>query len=58
MKKMTREIGEELHKSAAPDLDWPSLRPDYYANGTISEERMREIVHETYKKMVELIGEA
>ena len=58
IKKMTREIGTELKESAPAVLDGPGMYPDGYANGTISEEKLREIVHETYKKMVELIGEA
>ena len=50
MKKMTREIGTELKESAPDVFDGPGMYPDGYANGTISEEKMREIVHETYKK--------
>ena len=57
LKEMTREIGVELRKSVEPENVWPAC-PEHYANGTISEEKMREIVHEAYKKMVERIGEA
>ena len=56
--EMTFEIGVALRDSVDPDFEWPPVWPEHYANGTISEEKLREIVHEAYKKMVELVGEA
>lgn len=58
MNDMTLEIGVELRKSCDPEFEWNTVYPEHYANGTISEEKLREIVQKAYQKMVELVGEA